>query len=76
MSVSKTGPTPISIDLSDPLDRYRFTCPRGHTDWERTNSHFWCRSCANGWDVDPVFNELTDRKTRELVERDRIQFAD
>lgn len=75
MSVRETGPTPIAIDLDDPLDRYRFTCPRGHTDWQRTDGHFWCRSCANGWDVDPVFLELTDRKTREQLARDRVEFA-
>lgn len=24
---------------------WRYTCPNGHTQWERTNNHVWCQGC-------------------------------
>lgn len=48
--------TAVEIDENDTLDRYRYLCPNGHTNWERTNNHFWCATCAKSWNTDPEFN--------------------
>lgn len=65
-----------TIQLEDGQDRWRFTCPSGHTSWEATNGHFWCATCARaasaGKDAEPSFEQLRDRKNDELVERDEI----
>jgi hypothetical protein len=57
---------------------YRLRCPNGHTDWEPTNSHAWCRSCSrqsrNGGDVDAEHWELFDAKRDETVSYARIDF--
>lgn len=62
------------IQLADRSDRWRFVCPRGHRSWEPTNHHFWCQKCARNYgdDVDPEFDELHDRKTDEMIPRDRL----
>ena len=57
-------------------EKWRYRCPRGHTNWSRTNSHFWCKECANAWDVDPEFHALTDAKTREQIPRAEVEFDD
>lgn len=62
-----------TIDLDDEADRWRFVCPRGHRDWEPTNYHFWCAACARALDdVDPEFEELTDKKTGRSLEREEV----
>ena len=66
-----------TIILSDRGDRWRFRCPQGHANWEPTNHHFWCQTCAgaaeHGVDVEPEFAELHDLRSGELVERERIE---
>lgn len=63
-------------------DLPRLRCPRGHSSWDRTNSHFWCYSCArHGWDIDPEFEAVVDARTGrefttdELAGRDRAKTA-
>lgn len=45
---------------------YRWKCPNGHVDWDKTNSHIWCRSCRMqneaGDDLDPEHYEIIDAK--------------
>lgn len=69
-SVRDGHPT-VEIDLSDWIDRARYTCPRGHRNWDRTNSHIWCQSCARiapqDERVTPEYYELRDTKTGETV---------
>lgn len=69
----------VRVDRSDELDRYRFTCPNGHTTWERTNSHAWCKVCAKasdqGDDVDPEFYEIYDKRADQLIPYEQIEFA-
>lgn len=68
-----------TIDTDDDLDRWRFVCPNGHRTWEPTNYHFWCSSCAQAvqqdpeLDVDPEFDQLHDKRTDELLERDEVE---
>jgi 5-methylcytosine-specific restriction endonuclease McrA len=63
--------TLVEIDRSKSPDRWRFSCPNGHTDWDRTNSHIWCRSCAHaaeqGAPVDTEHYELLDKQSGEKV---------
>jgi len=61
------------IELNDETDRWRYRCPQGHTNWEPTNHHFWCASCARKWEVDPEFDELLDQETGKVYERDQVQ---
>jgi 5-methylcytosine-specific restriction endonuclease McrA len=69
----------ITIDRSDPTDRYRYRCPNGHVSWDRTNSHIWCPSCRRqaetGDDVDPEHWELFDAKTGECIGYARVRFV-
>jgi rubredoxin len=65
------------IDLDDPIDRRAWRCPAGHTQWEPTNEHFYCRTCGataqQGADVDPSFEHLRDERTGDLVPREAIR---
>lgn len=69
-SLSDRHPT-VEIDLTDWADRARYTCPRGHRNWDRTNNHIWCQSCARESRQDervtPEYYELRDAKTGEAV---------
>lgn len=69
-SVADAHPT-VEIDLENEADRWRFTCPRGHHAWDRTNSHAWCHPCSkqaqHDDSVTPEYYELLDQKTGELV---------
>lgn len=62
-----------SVKIEDETDRWRFTCPRGHRDWEPTNHHFWCASCARVDGVDGVFQELRDKRDGGLLAREDVQ---
>lgn len=57
-------------------ERYRWRCPRGHVDWDRTNSHVWCRSCRReaeqGADVDPEWHEIVDARANETIAWTRV----
>jgi phage FluMu gp28-like protein len=61
----------VRIDRSQAYERYRYVCPRGHTDWHPTNSHVWCKGCRRqfeaGEDVDPEYYEILDKKTGETI---------
>jgi len=61
----------VEIDLRDDRDRFRYRCPNGHTSWTRTNSHIWCKACADaaqhGADVTPEHYEIHDQKTERDI---------
>jgi len=61
----------VEIDRSQETQRWRYRCPNGHTDWDRTNNHVWCRGCRRaveaGEDVDPEHYEIVDAKTGEEI---------
>lgn len=65
----------LVLDTDDPLQRWRYRCPRGHSQYEPTNRHWWCAECASSHDpgVDPEFSELLDKKTGETYERDEVR---
>jgi len=62
-----------TVRIENEMDRWRFTCPRGHTRWEPTNHHFWCASCARVETIEASFDELRDRKTGRLYERESVR---
>lgn len=61
----------VEIDRRDETERWRYVCPNGHTDWDRTNNHIWCRSCRHqhehGADMDPEHWHLVDRRTDDEI---------
>lgn len=64
----------LTIDTDDPVQRWRYRCPRGHTAFEPTNHHWYCSECARRHDdVDPEFTELVDKESGEVFERDEVR---
>jgi len=59
-------------DIDGPISKWRYTCPNGHTSWEPTNSHFWCHQCSRVPETNAEFWKLRDRKTGELLARERV----
>lgn len=61
----------VVIDRSDEAERWRYRCPRGHVNWDRTNNHVWCQGCRRqaeaGDDVDPEWYEIVDKRTGEEI---------
>lgn len=68
--------TMVTIDRDQTPDRWRYTCPNGHTDWDRTNHHIWCVACRrlneSGTDVDPEHYELLDKQRNELIPFEQV----
>jgi len=69
----------ITIDRTGP-DRYRYVCPNGHTNWDRTNNHIWCPSCRrqseHGADIEPEHWEIHDKKTDDTIPWSAIQITE
>lgn len=61
----------VVIDRTDDTQRWRYTCPNGHTDFAPTNSHVWCKGCRRqfeaGADVDPEHYYIIDKQTDEEI---------
>ncbi|MWG34798.1 hypothetical protein [Halomarina oriensis] len=72
------APPRVVIDSTDPLDRRRYRCPNGHVRFEPTNSHVFCRSCADAAkhddSVSPDHYELFDAKTGEAVAWSQVEW--
>lgn len=70
---------PIEIDRSNPPERYRYVCPNGHANWDRTNNHIWCQTCRrqneHGAAVDPEHYELVDKRTGETIDWQRVELV-
>jgi len=66
----------VTVEIESRSDRWRFTCPNGHRSWEPTNHHFWCKQCARQDGIDPVFQELRDRKSGRLIARANVRLVD
>jgi len=69
----------VRIDRDDPIDRMRYRCPNGHTSWAPTNSHLWCKSCADaaehGADVHPEHYAVLDKRTEEEIPWSAVEFV-
>lgn len=62
----------VEIDRSVAVERWRFTCPKGHSDWDQTNNHVWCRGCrraieAGHTDIEAEYYEILDQQTGETI---------
>jgi len=61
----------VMIDRSVEAERWRYRCPRGHVNWDRTNNHVWCQGCRRqaeaGVDVDPEWYKIVDEQTGEEI---------
>jgi hypothetical protein len=68
----------MTIQVTDEIDRWKWVCPRGHRQWEPTNHHFWCATCAraNDDEAEPEFDELRNKKTGETVHRDDLRLLE
>jgi hypothetical protein len=88
VSKSKQGdnPTPdpdaaqetVKIDRNGP-ERYRFVCPNGHPQWDRTNNHIWCPGCQRqseqGADVEPEHWFVYDKRDDERIHWSRVEIV-
>jgi hypothetical protein len=70
----------VEIDPTDDSDRWRYVCPNGHHNWDRTNNHIWCQSCRRqieaGEDVDAEHYHLVDKRTGEEISWSAIVIAE
>jgi len=48
-------------------------CPNGHRNWEPTNRHFWCQSCARQLGAEGEFDELHNKATDTIHGRDEVE---
>lgn len=68
------------IDRSKTVERYRYTCPNGHIDWARTNSHLWCRGCrrrneSGDTEIDPEHHAILDKREDVLIPWDQVELV-
>ena len=67
----------VTIDRRQTADRWRFTCPYGHTDWDRTNNHAWCPTCRHlnesGLDIDPEHYAILDKKREVMIPWEQLR---
>ena len=55
---------PTVIDRSETKGQWRYTCPRGHTQWSRSEQGIWCAACHRAPYIDDVCHEtIVDQKT-------------
>jgi len=70
----------VRIDRSNPVERYRYTCPNGHINWDRTNNHIWCRQCLRaheaGEDVHPEHYHIVDQTSGEKISWGAVLLAE
>lgn len=74
---------PDTITIDSKVKKWRFECPRGeeagdgHNDWYLWDGVFCCETCRRhrnaGEEIDSVYEHLRDKKTGELVSRERIR---
>lgn len=64
------------LQIKDENDAQRLRCPNGHASVGPTNNHWWCRSCANAWDVDPEYDTIQDVKTGRELRREDVEIDD
>ncbi|NLV14378.1 hypothetical protein GOC77_14010 [Haloarcula argentinensis] len=60
------------MDRSRTREKWRYTCPNGHTDWDCTNNHVWCRGCrrqleAGDEDISPEHWEIYDKQRDRYI---------
>lgn len=67
--------TEVHIQRDSKRDRWKWACPAGHTNWDRTNGGIWCTSCSRAHDIeDPHWKELVNKATGETVSWENVVF--
>lgn len=71
----------VEIDRSIDVVRWRYTCPKGHSDWYPTNNHVWCKGCrraieAGHDDLEAEYHEILDQRSGETIHWSRIKLVD
>jgi hypothetical protein len=71
----------VEIDRSKPHQRWRYVCPNGHADWERTNNHIYCRTCYEVHvhedpETDPEHYHVLDKSDHELIPWTRVEVVE
>ncbi|MFC7323294.1 hypothetical protein ACFQMF_01740 [Halorubrum rutilum] len=57
----------VAIDR-DGADKWRYACPKGHTNWELLEDTIVCRTCPHGrLPRSMSYSVLIDRKTGEEI---------
>lgn len=77
--------TETTITIDSKPKKWRFECPRGdepgegHDNWYLWDGVFCCETCKShrnsGEDVQSVYECLRDKKTGELVPRERLEIT-
>ncbi|WP_128478070.1 hypothetical protein [Halorussus pelagicus] len=63
------------VRLNNDTSRWRWACPRGHRNWEATNDHVWCQTCARQRG-DGHYHRLLDKRSGDLVARAQLVVVD
>ncbi|MFC7047311.1 hypothetical protein ACFQH6_19550 [Halobacteriaceae archaeon GCM10025711] len=70
----------VVIDRSSDGEPYRYVCPNGHANWDRTNNHIWCQSCRrqyeNGEDIDPEHWSIYDKRDDVYIPWSAVRVKD
>lgn len=66
----------VRINVDKKVEVWEWTCPRGHRDWEPTNFHFWCATCARSHDANPSFDEIENLRTGASLGRGELELVD
>lgn len=68
----------VVIDATNDIDKMRFRCPNGHSNFEPTNNHIWCQSCSrqaqHDADVDAEHYEILDKRSGETIPWSAVQY--
>lgn len=76
-SAAEADAETVRVDRDD--EPWRWRCPNGHLDWDRTNNHVWCRGCRRareaGADVDAEHHAIVDEKRGRTVPYAAVEFA-
>lgn len=72
---------PVRIDRTKEPERWRYVCPNGHTNWDRTNNHIWCRACrrqveAGEEDISPEHWEIYDKQRDRTIPWSAVRVVD
>ncbi|WP_434521319.1 hypothetical protein [Halorubrum sp. AS12] len=67
---------PVEIDRSVAGEKYRYACPRGHTDWTLRDGVIACSSCPH-WRLpgEVEYDMLIDQRTGQEIDVEEVRVA-
>lgn len=72
-----TNTNHIHIDATNEIDRWRYTCPHGHTLGKISayNASYYCPTCARSHKIDtPTWTTIIDRRTGEEIPFSQVTY--